>query len=101
MILSVVVYNHKLTLGQWGGAAVVFAGIGVEAWVKRKGAYHNSYLQRLCMLIMRFCQTSTRRRLRRKRKRRESSLYRWFEMVYPIHRVIIIAYLLSFLMWRV
>lgn len=37
MVLSVVVYNHKLTLGQWAGAAVVFAGIGVEAWVKRKG----------------------------------------------------------------
>ena len=37
MILSVVVYNHKLTLGQWAGAAVVFAGIGVEASVKRKG----------------------------------------------------------------
>jgi UDP-galactose transporter B1 len=37
MILSVIVYKHKLTLGQWSGAAVVFAGIGVEAWVKRKG----------------------------------------------------------------
>ena len=37
MVLSVVVYNHTLTLGQWVGAAVVFAGIGVEAWVKRKG----------------------------------------------------------------
>lgn len=38
MVLSVVVYNHTLTLGQWGGAAVVFAGISVEAWVKRRGA---------------------------------------------------------------
>lgn len=38
MILSVIVYNHKLTLGQWAGAAVVFAGITVEAWVKRKGS---------------------------------------------------------------
>jgi len=36
MVLSVVVYNHTLTLGQWFGAAVVFAGIGVEAWVKRQ-----------------------------------------------------------------
>jgi len=36
MVLSVIVYNHTLTLGQWFGAAVVFAGIGVEAWVKRK-----------------------------------------------------------------
>jgi len=37
MILSVIVYSHKLTLGQWAGTAVVFAGIGVEAAVKRKG----------------------------------------------------------------
>jgi len=37
MILSVIVYNHKLTLGQWAGAAVVFTGIGVEAAVKRRG----------------------------------------------------------------
>lgn len=37
MILSVVVYNHSLTKGQWLGAATVFAGITVEAWVKRKG----------------------------------------------------------------
>jgi UDP-galactose transporter B1 len=38
MLLSVVVYNHELTLGQWVGAAVVFAGISVEAFVKRKGS---------------------------------------------------------------
>lgn len=37
MLLSVVVYKHKLTLGQWVGAAIVFAGISVEAFVKRKG----------------------------------------------------------------
>ena len=37
MILSVIVYNHKLTSGQWLGAAVVFAGISVEAWIKRRG----------------------------------------------------------------
>lgn len=36
MLLSVVVYNHKLTAGQWAGAGIVFAGISVEAWVKRK-----------------------------------------------------------------
>ena len=36
MLLSVVVYNHKLTPGQWLGAGVVFAGISVEAWVKRR-----------------------------------------------------------------
>lgn len=39
MLLSVVVYNHKLTPGQWLGAGVVFAGISVEAWVKRKGLF--------------------------------------------------------------
>lgn len=38
MLLSVVIYNHKLTGGQWLGAAVVFAGISVEAFVKRKGS---------------------------------------------------------------
>jgi hypothetical protein len=37
MLLSVVVYNHTLTPGQWLGAAIVFLGISVEAWVKRKG----------------------------------------------------------------
>lgn len=37
MLLSVVVYNHKLTAGQWAGAGIVFAGISVEAWVKRSG----------------------------------------------------------------
>lgn len=37
MILSVMVYNHKLTFGQWLGAAIVFAGISIEAFVKRKG----------------------------------------------------------------
>jgi hypothetical protein len=37
MVLSVVVYDHKLTLGQWAGAGIVFGGISVEAWVKRKG----------------------------------------------------------------
>ncbi|GJJ15621.1 hypothetical protein Clacol_009899 [Clathrus columnatus] len=43
MILSVVVYNHSLTGGQWLGAATVFGGISVEAWVKRKGNPHSSY----------------------------------------------------------
>ena len=45
MVLSVVVYNHTLTTGQWLGAAVVFAGISVEAFVKRKGAEYNCYIQ--------------------------------------------------------
>lgn len=37
MLLSVIVYNHKLTPGQWAGTAVVFLGISVEAWAKRSG----------------------------------------------------------------
>ncbi|KAI9568390.1 UAA transporter family-domain-containing protein [Boletus coccyginus] len=39
MILSVVVYSHKLTIGQWLGAAIVFAGISIEAFVKRKDVH--------------------------------------------------------------
>lgn len=38
MVLSVIVYNHKLELGQWAGAGVVFSGITLEAWIKRKGS---------------------------------------------------------------
>jgi UDP-galactose transporter B1 len=45
MLLSVVVYNHELSLGQWLGAAVVFAGISVEAFVKRKGPQHISSIK--------------------------------------------------------
>ncbi|THH11640.1 hypothetical protein EW145_g517 [Phellinidium pouzarii] len=45
MILSVIVYNHKLTTGQWAGAAVVFAGISVEAWVKRKDVHAKRVMQ--------------------------------------------------------
>jgi len=39
MLLSVFIYNHKLTPGQWAGAGVVFAGISVEAWVKRQDVH--------------------------------------------------------------
>ncbi|KAF8208780.1 UDP-galactose transporter [Mycena galopus ATCC 62051] len=39
MLLSVVVYNHKLNAGQWLGAGVVFAGISVEAFAKRKNVH--------------------------------------------------------------
>ncbi|RDB14697.1 UDP-galactose transporter 1 [Hypsizygus marmoreus] len=45
MLLSVVVYNHKLTPGQWLGAAVVFAGISVEAFVKRKDVHAKRIVQ--------------------------------------------------------
>jgi solute carrier family 35 (UDP-galactose transporter), member B1 len=39
MLLSVVVYKHKLSSGQWLGAAIVFAGISVEAVVKQRGEH--------------------------------------------------------------
>lgn len=44
MLLSVIVYKHKLNPGQWLGTAVVFAGISVEAYVKRRGScnFHSS-----------------------------------------------------------
>jgi len=45
MLLSVIVYNHKLTKGQWLGAAVVFAGISVEAIVKRKDVHTKRVIQ--------------------------------------------------------
>lgn len=35
MLLSVFVFDHTLTKGQWFGVAVVFLGIGVEAGIKR------------------------------------------------------------------
>lgn len=38
MLLSVFVFGHKLSAGQWAGVAVVFAGIGVEAGWKRREA---------------------------------------------------------------
>lgn len=37
MLLSVVVFGHKLRPGQWLGVAVVFVGIGLEAGMKRRG----------------------------------------------------------------
>jgi len=45
MVLSVFVYNHSLTLGQWAGAGVVFSGIALEAWVKRKDIHAKRVLQ--------------------------------------------------------
>ncbi|KAJ3373607.1 UDP-galactose transporter [Allomyces arbusculus] len=37
IILSVLMYNHHISLAQWGAVAVVFAGIAVEAYGKRNG----------------------------------------------------------------
>ncbi|KAG6850214.1 hypothetical protein H0H93_016393 [Arthromyces matolae] len=45
MLLSVIVYGHQLTPGQWLGAGVVFAGISVEAWVKRKDVHAKRVIQ--------------------------------------------------------
>ncbi|KAI1790121.1 UAA transporter [Ganoderma leucocontextum] len=45
MLLSVLVYNHTLTPGQWLGAGVVFAGISVEAWVKRRVVHAKRVIQ--------------------------------------------------------
>lgn len=39
MLLSVVVFGHRLRAGQWFGVAVVFLGIGVEAGMKRRGRF--------------------------------------------------------------
>ena len=36
MLLSVVVFRHHLTAGQWMGMGVVFSGIGLEAVIKRR-----------------------------------------------------------------
>lgn len=36
MLLSVFVFNHSLTKGQWGGVGIVFAAIAMEAEVKRR-----------------------------------------------------------------
>jgi len=37
MLLSVFFFNHKLSFGQWGGIAIVFLAIGLEAYVKMSG----------------------------------------------------------------
>ncbi|PWN24362.1 UAA-domain-containing protein [Jaminaea rosea] len=38
MLLSLIVYSHRLTAMQWGGVGVVFVGLGVEAREKRREA---------------------------------------------------------------
>jgi UDP-galactose transporter B1 len=45
MLLSVMVYHHQVTLGQWLGTAVVFGGISVEAFVKRKDVHAKRVIQ--------------------------------------------------------
>lgn len=36
MLLSVLWFNHRLAPGQYAGVALVFAGITIEAWLKRQ-----------------------------------------------------------------
>jgi len=75
MLLSVIVYNHKLTAGQWAGAGIVFAGISVEAWVKRKGGIPD--LPLFTRRADRSLQRSTQNALRKRKRRRRSRNYRY------------------------
>ncbi|GAA97168.1 uncharacterized protein L969DRAFT_84409 [Mixia osmundae IAM 14324] len=45
MLLSVFVFKHKLAFGQWVGVGVVFAGIAVEAQVKRNASRAKKIVQ--------------------------------------------------------
>ncbi|KAI7879193.1 UAA transporter [Lichtheimia hyalospora FSU 10163] len=36
MLLSIFWFNHRLTLGQWTGVAMVFLAIGIEAYIKKQ-----------------------------------------------------------------
>jgi len=45
MMLSVILYRHKLTPGQYFGATIVFAGISIEALNKRKDVHLKRVLQ--------------------------------------------------------
>ena len=74
MLLSVFVYNHKLAPGQWAGAGVVFAGISVEAWVKRQGE-SNSHVS--VYSVDPDPQMFTQSGLLGRKKRQNSSLYRF------------------------
>lgn len=38
MLLSVVWFKHTLAFGQWAGIALVFGGIGLEAYIKLRNA---------------------------------------------------------------
>jgi UDP-galactose transporter B1 len=73
MLLSVVIYNHKLTGGQWLGAAVVFAGISVEAFVKRKGLSNTHQLKKVSFIHL-FLDVHTKRVIQEKEKAKIKSL---------------------------
>ncbi|KAJ3034519.1 UDP-galactose transporter [Rhizophlyctis rosea] len=36
ILLSIFLFDHELNLGQWGAVGLVFFGIGLEAWMKRR-----------------------------------------------------------------
>jgi UDP-galactose transporter B1 len=72
MALSVMIYNHTLTLGQWFGAAVVFAGISIEAWVKRRGLSFHAFLSQSSRLTCSFPQTYTLNGSSQRKKRPRS-----------------------------
>ncbi|KAI9824136.1 MAG: UDP-galactose transporter [Phylliscum demangeonii] len=36
MVLSVLWFGHRLSLGQWAGVALVFAGVAAEGWVQQR-----------------------------------------------------------------
>ena len=44
MLLSVVVFHHKLSVGQWVGVLLVFCAIGIEALVKRRDGLRKSVI---------------------------------------------------------
>ena len=75
MLLSVVVYNHKLTAGQWVGTGIVFAGISVEALVKRKGEHPPPAVRDPKAYYP--LQRSTQNALRRRRKWQKSKNYNY------------------------
>ena len=37
MMLSVLLFGHRLSAGQWIGVGLVFGGVGAEGWVARRG----------------------------------------------------------------
>ncbi|CAH7666102.1 UAA transporter [Phakopsora pachyrhizi] len=45
MLLSVVVFQHKLQIGQWLGVGIVFLGIGLEAFIKMGNGKTKSVVQ--------------------------------------------------------
>jgi len=83
MLLSVVIYNHKLTGGQWLGAAVVFCGISVEAFVKRKGA--SRFLNPKKLLLFIYLQMSMPSVSSRKKRKRKSNLCNIRAYIFRLH----------------